>query len=584
MLAGLWFGVVCGLLEGAVQLFAQAFIDIRYVSVHILWVAPCVYGIVFAAAGLLVAMLGRRLFPEHTDRLLLLLFVFLTVLVPSIILLQPYAAIYAILVLAGGLAVIVWRLLSQRLEAVYGLIGRSAPWLAALAVVTALVIPVLVQLHESRAAKALVAGDADAPNIIVIVVDTLRADHTSALGYARETTPYLDKLAQQGVLFERAYATSPWSLPSHASLLTGNTFDVHQVGWINHLGMRSYEGRVLPEVLQEHGYRTGAFSANMFWVTHDRLGRGFIHFDDFFYNFEDAVLRTMYGRAFEEYVLRRLGMEDIPARRHAADINEAFLRWAGKDTEQPFFAFLNYMDVHDPYLPPEPYRSMYAPPGQAPGILNWRVGRSDPQLDEVQLAVELAAYDGGIRYVDEQIRLLVERLGALDPAKNTLLVITSDHGESFGEHDLLLHGHSLYQEQLHVPMILTWPGRIPAGQTVNYPVTNASIAATILELLQLENPLLESAPSLAGGISQPEPVLPVLAHVEQMPWVPERSPAYSGMLSSIISDEWQLVLHSVDPPQLFNLASDPSQVNNLSGQANTRNLQEELAGLLDESS
>jgi len=578
LLAGLWFGVVCGLIEGAVQLFAQAFIDCRYVSVHILWVAPCLYGTVFALAGSVAGLLGSRLLPRYSASVLLLLFIFLTMLDPLSILLQPYAAIYAILVLAAGLAVVVWRQLLRRLDRVYGFIGRTAAWLAGVAVAAALVIPVTVHLRESRAVEALRAAAPDSPNVVIVVIDALRADHTSAQGYARDTTPFLDGFAQQGIYFKRAYSASSWSLPSHVSLLTGTTYDRHHVGWHNNQGLRDYKGRLLSEVLRDHGYRTGAFPANIFWVTHDRLGRGFIHFDDFFYNFSDAVLRTMYGRAFEEYVLQKIGFEDIPARRHAADINRAFLKWAGRERGRPFFALLNYMDVHDPYLPPEPYRSMYSTSDLRSGVINWRVGRSDPELDAAQLAAEVAAYDGGINYVDEQIRLLVDALGRLDATSNTLLVITSDHGESFGEHGLLLHGHSLYQEQLHVPLLLVWPGHIQAGQRVAIPVSNASIAATILDLLQIEHPLPGSEPSLAGSIAQDRP--PVLAHVEQMPWVPERSPAATGDLETVIRDEWQLILHSVDSPQLFNLAQDPAQENNLAGRPDAGTRIGELTRLL----
>lgn len=579
MLAGIWFGVVCGLVEGAIQLFAQAYIDSRYVSIQILWVAPVLYALVFGLLGALAGVLGGRLLPAHVRGLLLLLLLFLTLLVPLSVLLQPYAALYAILVLTAGLAAVVWRQLLPRLDAVYGFLRRTVLWTVALAAVAAVAIPSLVQLRESRAVAGLSDAAPGAPNVVILVIDALRADHTSALGYTRNTTPYLDTLAQQGIQFQRAYAASPWSLPSHVSLLTGNTYDRHHIGWHNHQGLRDYPGPVLAEVLRNHGYRTGAFPANMFWVTHDRLGRGFVHFDDFFYNLEDAVLRTMYGRAFEEYVLQKLGFEDIPARRHAADINRAFLQWAaGSDTQRPFFALLNYMDVHDPYLPPEPYRSMFETPGQSSGVINWRVGRDDPALDAAQLAAEVAAYDGGIVYVDEQIRLLVEELTTLGLASNTLLVITSDHGESFGEHGLLLHGSSLYQEQLHVPLMLVWNGHVQPGQVVAQPVTNASIAATVLDLLGIDNRLTGSAPSLAGGIALPAP--PVLAHVEQMPWVPERSPAYTGDLDSVIRDDWQLIRHTVDPPRLYNLVRDPVQGNDLSGERDMRPLLDELERLL----
>jgi len=580
ILAGLWFGVVCGLLEGMVQLAAQAWLDSKFVSVHILWVAPCLYGTVFGLAGAAAGYLGLRLLPGLVTAAVLLVFTFLTLLVPLSILLQDLAATYAIVVLALGLAVVLARWLLGRVDAVLGLVRRTAAPLATFALAAALFIPLGVYVRESLAVAGLPAGSPAAPDILVVVVDTLRADHMSALGYARSTTPYLDGLARQGVFYPRAYATSSWSLPSHVSLLTGNTYETHGVGWYNNQGLRNYPGPVLPEVLREHGYRTGAFAANMFWVTHDRLGRGFIHFDDFFYNLEDAVLRTMYGRAFERYVMQNLGYEDIPARRYAEDINRAFLSWADREPDRPYFALLNYMDVHDPYLPPEPYRTRFSPAARTSGLVNWRVGRGDPQLDDAQLAAEIAAYDGGIAYVDEQIRLLVRGLEDRGRLANTILVITSDHGESLGEHGLLLHGNSLYHEELNVPLLIVWPGHVPAGLRPEYPVSNASLAATLLELCRLDNPLLSSAPSLAQWQTAAGPDSTATADVEQMPWVPERSPAYSGSLRSILKDEWQLIVHEHDMPQLFNLHDDPAELENLGGLERTRELEGELAKLL----
>jgi arylsulfatase A-like enzyme len=564
MLAGLWFGIVCGFVEGIVQLSAQAWLDSTYVSVHILWAAPCLYGAVFGLAGAVAGYIGLRFMPVRAHIPVFLAFTFLTVMVPFSILLQSLVAVYALVILAFGLSVVLLRWLLERTDAVLMFIRRSVAWLAGAAMLSAWLIPLSLRMLETASVAALPENRADAPNIVVLVVDALRADHLSALGYVRNTTPYLDKLAGEGVFYPQAYATSPWTLPSHVSLMTGNTFKQHEIGWYNHQGLREYPGPVLPEVLRDHGYRTGAFAANMFWVTHDRIGRGFLHFDDFFYSTEDAVLRTMYGRAFEKYVMQKLGYEDIPARRHAADINQAFLEWAGQAPQRPFFALLNYMDVHDPYLPPEPYRSRYSADAKSSGVLNWRVDRSEPELDPAQLAAELAAYDGGIAYVDEQIRKLT---GELDKQglSNTILVITADHGESFGEHGFLLHGHSLYNEQLHVPLLLVWPGHIPAGVRPDYPVSNASIAATLLELCRLDNPLLSSAPSLAQWQTAAGPDSTATADVEQTPWVPERSPAYTGMLSSILKDEWQLILHEHDQPQLYNVRKDPGETDNLAG-------------------
>lgn len=579
-LTGLWFGVLCGFLEGFLQLSLQSLVDSKYVSIHILWVAPCLYGVVFSILGAVGGAVLGRLWPGRADQVLLLMFVILTVVVPLNILLQGYAATYAILVLSLGLAVALWRWLLQHREAVLTISTGSSVRLGLLAVVAAVLIPLVVHAREALATRALQTSLPEPPNIIIVVLDALRADHLSTLGYPRETSPFITRLAEQGVMYEKAYATSPWSLPSHVSLLTGNGYELHHVDWYNHQGMRDYQEPVLPEVLRENGYRTGAFSANMFWVTHDRMGRGFLHFDDFFYNATDAVLRTMYGRALEAMLLQKIGFEDIPARRLAEDINQSLLKWVDREPGQPFFALLNYMDVHDPYLPPEPFRSRFSPAARESGTINWRVGRTEPELDADMLASEVAAYDGGIAYLDYQLEQLVGALQERGIAGNTLLVITSDHGESFGEHDLLLHGHSLYHEQLHVPLLISWPGHVPPGLRPVDPVSNASIPSTVLDLVGIENPMTKAAPSLADWQRSATPYIPVTAHVEQTPWVPEDSPAYTGMVGSIIRDSWQLILHEHDQPQLFNMQDDPEQINNLSGQQNLQALESDLTTLL----
>ena len=580
LLAGLWFGIVCGLLEGIVQLSAQQWLGSKYVSVDILWVAPCLYSVVFGLAGAGAGYLGLRLLPRFVTPVILLVFVFLTLLVPLMVLLQDQAADFAIVVLALGMSIVILRWLLERRDAVLAFIRRTVFRLAAAMLAAAVIIPAAMYARESAALAALPEHRAGAPNIVLVVIDTLRADHVSGLGYGRSTTPYLDELARRGVSYEHAYATSSWSLPSHVSLLTGNNFEKNGIGWYNQHGMRSYPGRVLPEILRDHGYRTGAFSANIFLVTHDRLGRGFIHFDDFFYNPQDAVLRTMYGRVFEKFVMQKLGFEDIPARRHAGDINRAFLSWLDSAPAPPFFALLNYMDVHDPYLPPEPYRTRFSPAARNSGLINARVERGYPVLSDAQLAAEVAAYDGGIAYVDEQIRRLVLELERRGMLANTIIAVTSDHGESFGEHGLLLHGSSLYHEQLHVPLILFWDGHIPEGVRPAYTVSNASLTATLLELCQLDNPMLDSEPSLAQWQSAAGPGSIATADVEQTDWVQEGSPAFTGMLRSIVQDEWQLIHHEHDGPQLFNLRDDPAELENLSGLERTREIESELGGLL----
>ncbi len=231
--------------------------------------------------------------------------------------------------------------------------------------------------------RHLPAAAPDAPNVLVIVVDTLRADHVSSYGYARPTTPNLDRMAQQGVRFDNAISPCSWSLPSHVSLLTGLYQFEHGVGsvqpepWLGwgNKGMGGFP--TLGEALERRGYRTGAFSANRTYFSRDLgFGRGFVHFEDYFQSASDAFVRTLYGREFARIylkrsdhslvkrTLRRLGFTSLldqdaegsgsyggafGVRKRADVVNQEVMEWIDRDRQRPFFAFLNYFDVHDPY-------------------------------------------------------------------------------------------------------------------------------------------------------------------------------------------------------------------------------------------
>ena len=265
----------------------------------------------------------------------------------------------AILLLAVGLAVQSTRWICKYQAESLRFWRMSLRWMAAVAVLATTAIQGGLWLKERMAIAGLPAALPGSPNVLVIVVDTLRADHLSSYGYERPTSPNIDPIAGQGVVFENAFSTSSWTLPSHVSLLTGFYPHEHGVEWNTSRALVDSRHPTLTEVLRSRGYLTAAFSANVFWVTRNRVGRGFIRFEDYFHSVGDMVLRTLYGRVIERVILRPLNFEDIPGRKCAADVNRAFLSWLDRDPEKPFFALLNYMDTHDPYLPPQPYRDRF---------------------------------------------------------------------------------------------------------------------------------------------------------------------------------------------------------------------------------
>lgn len=568
----LWAGLLCGLVEGAGLLALQRLGWLNWnmaqvaVSAEIVWISALFDLLLFFVVGLLCAAIVRWLPQLWLVAIGLLSFLLLF----DWLALSGRIRHSGALMLGLGLAVVFVRWYAAHAEAAHRFWRRSLPWLAGLALLSAVGIEGSKWLAERRALATLPAASANTPNVLVIIVDTLRADHLSSYGYARATSPRIDAVASEGVLFETAIATSSWTLPSHVSLVTGRY---------------PYENRrpgqpidpafpTVAEAFRERGYRTGAFSANTFFFS-SRIGfgRGFIRFEDFFHSWADRAARTLYGRKVSQYILQRLGYEDIPGRKLATDVTDATLDWIGSD-ERPFLAYLNYFDVHDPYLPPQPWRSKFSERSEPGGVLNSFLLRYYPEMTAEQLQDEIAAYDGAIAYVDHEIGRLLEGLDRSGLAGNTIVVITSDHGEMLGEHELYLHRNCLYREAIHVPLIVRWPGQIPAGLRITRPVSIASLPATLLDLVGGASPF--PGPSLAplwrtSGVESrpftaewPDP----LAELDKFPFEPvKREPAYHGAMKSLVSEQWHYIEHEKFGRELFDWHNDPAQSHNLAGTA-----------------
>jgi arylsulfatase A-like enzyme len=451
----------------------------------------------------------------------------------------------------------------------------------------------------------LSAAAPGAPNVLVIVVDTLRADHVSSYGYARPTTPNLDRMAQQGVRFENAIAACSWSLPSHVSLLTGLYQFEHGVGSVQPEPWLGWGGKglggfpTLGEALERGGYRTGAFSANRTYFSRDLgFGRGFVHFEDYFHSASDAFVRTLYGREFARIYLKRsehslvkrtlrqLGFTSLldqdaegsgsyggafGVRKRADVVNQEVTDWVDRDRQRPFFAFLNYFDVHDPYGAPRAYPSP-----------SW------PQQ------TRLDAYDNGVKYVDDYIGRLMEELGRRGLANNTLVIITSDHGESLGQHHLRTHGKALYWELIHVPLVIWYPGHIPAGITVSTPVTNAAIPATIMNLLGADSqsafPLFSVSVlwQKAELPNWPDPLSELarnsISDKEDQAARTLVPTASTGAMKSLVTPQWQFITHETMGDQLYDWVLDPAETVNvdhpLGGEATIGELKSRMADVM----
>jgi arylsulfatase A-like enzyme len=393
------------------------------------------------------------------------------------------------------------------------------------------------------------------PNFLVIIVDTLRSDHLATYGYSRKISPNIDQMAEEGVLFENAFSASSWTLPSHASILTGLFPHEHQAE------VTSFPrgNLTLGEALMKHGYETAAFSANKTVFSRSLgFGRGFLHFEDYSYTAYDIarlipLVRSSYDDLMSFTSMDRMRpalapiKDSIGSTRHAPEINAALLRWLEPNRKGPFFAVLNYFDVHE--------RN-----GVAPSMI---------QSPEYPQGSDIDRYDSSIRFVDAAIGKLMAELKSAGLAENTIVLITSDHGEAFGEHHFWGHGHSVYREEIQVPLIMWGPKFLPRSLRVNGPVTNASIPATVMDLSQVGEYPVFRGPSLALFWEQPS-----LAEYwpEPMAELLLQRPHGYGRLTTLITERLQYIAEEGSNWKVYNWQDDPAEVRNLLAGSNSERM------------
>jgi arylsulfatase A-like enzyme len=560
------FGLAGGLFEAVVRLTLQHLNFVADAWYQTLWIAPIVNSLLLTAFALGLAVLLRLArWRSWVCRAAIFALIFAAAFPGMVTLLKPWIQPYAIALLTAGIASVLARRFMRK--------RGGAIRVSRLAVAAALAVAGFAFVAERGGSwlrdrlwlSKLPSASASAPDVLIIIVDTLRADHMSGYGYARRTTPALDRLAGEGVAFEQAYSTSSYTLPSHASILTGLNPSQHGVEWQTSRTQETASYPTLAETLRTRGYRTGAFSANTFWFTRAHgFGRGFLHFDDFYSSLADTVFRTASGRIFVELARRsRTGFADIPARKRAPETNRAILDWLGQDPSRPSLVVVNYMDVHDPYLPPRPYRTKFSKQDNPGGILNWETHVPD-SLSAEELQGEVDAYDGAISYVDDQIQQLLASFSA-GRSRDLVVVITSDHGEEFGEHGHYLHGQHLYREVIHVPLIVWSPRRVPSGIRVAQPVSNTAVPATVMNVLEPGDRTFPGPPlqALWEARATPSDHPMPLAELQRRHWEPDRNPVKHGSMRSLVSPSWHYIEHETRGIQLYRWVDDPRESSDL---------------------
>jgi arylsulfatase A-like enzyme len=385
------------------------------------------------------------------------------------------------------------------------------------------------------------------PDVLVLLVDALRADHVGAYGYGRATTPAIDALARDAVVFEQAVAQSTFTKSSIASLFTGLNPYRHGVYWGS---QRETPTRVtsdvlaprlttLAEALRDRGYLTAA------WVQNSHL-RGFMGF----------------AQGFAAYFDQQGPAERI------GDRVERFLGFAGR--RESFFVYAHFIDLHDPYRPPAPYDAMFGEPGRDAyagiDLAEWgaylaEVREGKRTLDAAQIERLEALYDGQLRRVDDRIGRIVERLKALGIYDSTVIVVTADHGDGFLEHGFISHSTTPYEELVRVPLVVKLAAGRGAGLRIGAQVRLVDVMPTILEVAGVDEDLALDGcsllPLLRGEPARGEDCGLAVSEI-----------AESGDTPTIAlrTERTKFIRRPGKPDELYDLAADPRETRNLGGQ------------------
>lgn len=385
-------------------------------------------------------------------------------------------------------------------------------------------------------------------NVLLITVDTLRADHMGCYNYPLETSPFMDKMAGEGTLFTQCYAPVPITLPSHCSIMTG-TYPLHHGVRDNARYQRLDESnRTLAEVLLERGFQTAAVVSAFVLDKRFGISQGFDFYDD---TLDEPYGQMSPGVPPPQDSEARLLWERQRSRfqQRAEKTTLKALSWvAQRDPESPFFLWVHYFDPHDPYLPPESFRTLFPPQGKDP------------------VSYCISGYDGEIRYTDEQIQKLLEGVDQEGILAQTLVVLTSDHGEGLGDHKeqgkpIIDHGNNLYIEALRVPLLFRCPYRVPKRKAIHSRVSLLDIAPTILSFLGFTAPeviqgrdlwpLILGEGELADRDLFFETLLPEIRNM-------------GSRQEGLQDDQWKFILHGGGHTELYNITRDPLERENLS--------------------
>ena len=502
----------------------------------------------------------------------------------------------AVLILATGVGVQVRRMARPAPRS-----SRTLPVLTTVGLLLVLGLTVRKEWEEGTReqewASSLSNAPGDGPNIILLILDTVRGaslDFLGELGGASRwepvKTPALERLAGESVVFERAMAPSPWTLPSHASMFTGRWPVTHQggrglsVGWMGVLGP---EFPTVAEVLRRQGYFTAGFVGNLVFTSAETgLARGFITYEDYTVSLGQILLTCSLSRRFaRNRTWRRVvGYHDTLNRKPARVVADQFLDWQADHDGGPYFAFLNFFDAHEPYFPPDSVRdtmpagsrwddiSQYV--GLLTGATAWRTDKWE--MDSAEQRAHAAGYGEGILQADRELGRILRELEGRGGLENTVLIVASDHGEQLGEHRLYNHNNSLYLPLLHVPLLVKdYREEVPVRRIPDV-VSLRDVGATVLDIAGLDpGPKGIPGRSLSRfwrapeegvpGLPEPFPADTVFATLNRgvvdRPWYPV---GLGPTMYSLTDSLHHYILNGDGTEELYSLL-DAAELNNLAG-------------------
>ena len=380
------------------------------------------------------------------------------------------------------------------------------------------------------------------PNILLIGIDSLRADHLSCYGYPRLTSPHIDRFASQGTLFENMFSAHIPTTSGYTSMLSGLDVFSSQVVALRHKGPIRLEVTLLPELLKGEGYNTTCVG-----LSGNPSSRGF-----------DTYLDYRAWGSWEE------GRSD-----KAQDLNRVFLPELERlcDADEPFFVLLRHMDPHAPYLPPEPFERMFYhgdeldPTNKSMGpVMAFKPFRDffaswmPPGITDKDYVI--AQYDGAIAYMDAAIQTILTHLETRGVLDNTIVVLNSDHGETLYEHECFFDHHGLYDSNLHVPLIIRYPSKVPAGKRISGYNQHKDLMPTLLELAQIDCDIDFDGQSLMGIVEGDVSSHESEIYITECTWMRKhgwRTPQWK-LIQALEPD-----FHFKPPVELYNMIEDPQE-------------------------